>query len=524
MEQAQLATLAERIGLPLTEAEQAAILPAVEKALARSPELDVEAATARAGWGPYSSAALSDSYAIGGSVEPGFEPVRAGFEQNFKDGLERDAQLCIYWRGRRVVDLWGSTTHSGRDGRPYSKLPGEYDGDTLQTVFSSTKCAAATVFALAQDRGLLRYDDLVSKHWPEFGCNGKEALTIADILRHDAGLQAFDEPISKEDVERQHDPDGKLSRVIAETTPWTWAGGPDAGKTPRIYHGSSRGLVLSQILLRADPQHRTVGEWLMQEIALPLGIDFFCGPGGEGAIDWASKPSATMTPPEPEFVFANDTLPKLIRKTFPEKYPEDEGTRAMRAYTSDENFQHNPARDDQGKHVPSGGAPPENKKYDSPSGNGWANARGMAKMMAMLSMGGAIDGVRLLSKQGVEAAIQNPVRNTTRNNEAALNRMLPTGDTAFVQGGFDAFLRRDGRNLVAPMERMRPENFVLHGTDAYGTCSSSLANWPSSNKLLHRLGRGGRQHHLVQCTRGLFRCATSLLLTAARVGVSLSSK
>ena len=108
--------------------------------------------------------------------------------------------------------------------------------------------------------------------------------------------------------------------MIAETTPWAWAGGPDAGKTPRIYHGSSRGLVLSQILLRADPQHRTVGEWLLQEIAMPLSLDFYCGPGGEGAIDWASKPSATMTPPEPEFVFANDTLPKLIRKTFPDKY------------------------------------------------------------------------------------------------------------------------------------------------------------------------------------------------------------
>ena len=107
----------------------------------------------------------------------------------------------------------------------------------------------------------------------------------------------------------------------------------------------------------------------------------------------------------------------------------------------------------------------------------------MAKMMAMLSMGGAIDGVRLLSKQGVEAAIQNPVRNTTRNNEASLNRMLPTGDTAFVQGGFDAFLRRDGRNLVAPMERMRPENFVLHGTDAYGMCGSFLADFPESCRL-----------------------------------------
>ena len=63
---------------------------------------------------------------------------------------------------------------------------------------------------------------------------------------------------------------------------------------------------------------------------------------------------------------------------------------------------------------------------DSPSGNGFASARGMAKMMAMLSMGGEIDGVRLLSRKGVEAIMQHPIRNTTRNHEAALNRMLPT--------------------------------------------------------------------------------------------------
>ena len=135
--------------------------------------------------------------------------------------------------------------------------------------------------------------------------------------------------------------------------------------------------------------------------------------------------------------------------------------------------------------------------------------------------------MRLLSKQGVEAAIQNPVRNTTRNNEAALNRMLPTGDTAFVQGGFDAFLRRDGRNLVAPMERMRPENFVLHGTDAYGMCSS-LADFPESDQEAAAQAGAGRA---AESSGSMCAHSSASLLCnvvapdpAARVGVSLSSK
>ena len=118
MEQAQLAALAERIGLPLTEAEQAAILPAVEKALARTPELDVEAATARAGWGPYSSAALSDSYAIGGSVEPGevlkhrAAPVCVAGDGVGLDAVaERDAADAVH--ERHVVAVEHEVVHVG---------------------------------------------------------------------------------------------------------------------------------------------------------------------------------------------------------------------------------------------------------------------------------------------------------------------------------------------------------------------------------------------------------------------------
>ena len=68
-------------------------------------------------------------------------------------------------------------------------------------------------------RGLLAYDDKVAKHWPEFAQNGKEGITIADVLRHDAGLQAFDEAITLDDTELQADPSGNMSRIIAAQKP-----------------------------------------------------------------------------------------------------------------------------------------------------------------------------------------------------------------------------------------------------------------------------------------------------------------
>ena len=48
--------------------------------------------------------------------------------------------------------------------------------------------AQALVVAMLVDRGLLSYDDLVTKHWPEFGKNGKEHVTVADVMRHEAFL------------------------------------------------------------------------------------------------------------------------------------------------------------------------------------------------------------------------------------------------------------------------------------------------------------------------------------------------
>ena len=82
-----------------------------------------------------------------------------------------------------------------------------------------------------------------------------------DIYRA-PGLHSFDEELGADDIREQTDRDGRLSRLIAAQAPWKFRGGPDVGKTPRIYHSLSRGLVLNQLLMRADPQGRTVGEFV----------------------------------------------------------------------------------------------------------------------------------------------------------------------------------------------------------------------------------------------------------------------
>ena len=49
----------------------------------------------------------------------------------------------------------------------------EANGKQIETV----------VMALLVDRGLVEYDDLVVKHWPEYGQGGKDMITIADVMR-----------------------------------------------------------------------------------------------------------------------------------------------------------------------------------------------------------------------------------------------------------------------------------------------------------------------------------------------------
>ena len=125
--------------------------------------------------GQGSSFRVHDS--VGGTVAPGYENVKVMFEENFRRGSDESSQLCVYVGEEMVVDLWSS-----------SSLP-SYTGDTLTNVFSSTKSVTSIVMACLVDQGLIEYSDKISKHWPEFAENGKGDITIADLMRHEAGLK-----------------------------------------------------------------------------------------------------------------------------------------------------------------------------------------------------------------------------------------------------------------------------------------------------------------------------------------------
>jgi CubicO group peptidase (beta-lactamase class C family) len=197
------------------------------------------------------------SFAIAGWVKPGFEGVREAFDENFTRRNELGAACCIYYRGEKVVDLWGGIRNKAT-GEPWEE-------DTMVLVYSATKGMAGLTMALAQSRGLFDYEERVCTYWPEFAQQGKEHITVRQLLSHQAGLFAFDAPLDKRvvaDLDR-------LSVVLAKQKP-AWEPG-----TRQAYHTISLGFYESELLRRVDPQHRSLGQFFQEEIASPLGLDFY---------------------------------------------------------------------------------------------------------------------------------------------------------------------------------------------------------------------------------------------------------
>ena len=98
------------------------------------------------------------------------------------------------------------------------------------------------------DRGLLDYGAKVAKYWPEFGQNGKQDLTIADLMRHEAGLHGLDRPLTAAQLSRASIKANQAGRWLALETPhWSQT-------THRAYHGLTRALFLNEVVRRVDPK------------------------------------------------------------------------------------------------------------------------------------------------------------------------------------------------------------------------------------------------------------------------------
>lgn len=191
---------------------------------------------------------------IHGVVAPGFEPVRQAFLENFAERGELGGAVCVVVDGEVVVDLCGGVRDEPT-GAPWA-------ADTMTLIHSTTKGLAGMVLALLHSRGLLDHDQRVATYWPEFAQAGKEAITVRQLLAHQAGLHAFDERVDAEVVA-----DLDRLRVAMEHQRPIWPPGER-----QAYHAITLGFYENELVRRIDPDHRTIGQVLHEDIATPLGV------------------------------------------------------------------------------------------------------------------------------------------------------------------------------------------------------------------------------------------------------------
>ena len=312
----------------------------------------------------------SDRVTVEGHVSRGFEAVREAFAENFARRRELGGACCAYHHGDKVVDLWGGVRNK-RTGEPW-------EHDTMVVVWSATKGLAAMTLALAHSRGWLDYEAPVCRYWPEFAQQGKEKITVRQLLGHQAGLFAFDEPVDRgvvADLDR-------LAVVLARQKP-AWEPG-----TRQAYHALTLGFYEGELLRRVDPQHRSLGQFFQDEIASPLGLDVYIH-----LPDWVPNSRlALLAPPSPIEMLLGFPL----RLTLDSVNPYSKIYRGLITNPGAEIV-----RDEQRVYA---------RNLEVPSGGGVGTARGIAHAYSVFATGGRELGLRPKTLELLAAPAIPPTR------------------------------------------------------------------------------------------------------------------
>jgi CubicO group peptidase (beta-lactamase class C family) len=297
---------------------------------------------------------------VNGTVAEGFEPVREAFAANFDALGDRGAAVAVYRDGHKVVDLWGGTRDV--DGAE------PWERGTAQIVRSATKGVAAAVLLMLAERGRLDLDAPVGAYWPEFKARGKERTLVRHVLAHRAGVPVLDHPLTPAEAA---DPDLGAAAVAAQTP--LWEPGTDHG-----YHAHTYSWLTGEVVRRVTG--RSIGDWIADEIAGPLGLDLWVGlpdavaarVGRVGQVEGPPAAGGLHTRPKRSISEAYADSASLTRRAFAAiTPPADENDAAYRAAVL-------------------------------PASNGIATAEGLARFYASLI--GEVDGVRLFSPATVSAA------------------------------------------------------------------------------------------------------------------------
>lgn len=285
---------------------------------------------------------------IQGHFELKFEAVREAFAALFDDPQERGAAVCIQIGGETVVDLWAGT--ADKDGAE------AWHSDTILNLFSCTKPFAAVAALQLVDEGKLHLDEPVARLWPEFAEAGKAAITLRQLLCHQAGLPALHHMLPAEALYDWT----VMTDALAAEQPW-WTPGQGHGYAALTY-----GWLVGEMLRRADG--RGPGESIAARIARPLGLDFHVGLADEEFYRVAHVARGKGNT-------GDETAQRLVQTTM-----RDPTSMTARAFTNPPSIMTSTNK-------------PEWRRMQQPAANGHGNARSLAGFYA-----GLLDG-RLLESE-----------------------------------------------------------------------------------------------------------------------------
>jgi CubicO group peptidase (beta-lactamase class C family) len=333
----------------------------------------------------------ADAVAVQGSCAPGFGLVRQEFERNFAERGEAGAAVAVSVDGEQVVDLWGGIADTG------SRRP--WERDTIVVVWSCTKGATGLCAHLLADRGELDLDAAVGRYWPEFACNGKEAITVRMLLSHQAGLPAV----------RRELPPGAfydwelMTSALAAEAPF-WTPGLQHG-----YHGLTFGFLVGEVVRRVTGT--TLGTFFREQVAGPLGLDFHIGLPEAGEVR-----VAPVIPSMPD--------------------PEHLSPMEQAAFTDPESIPYLMLVNSGGYMMPGESDSRAAHAAELPSSGGITNARGLVAMYQPLARGGAplvsegsVRRMAAIESAGLDASILLPTRWTQGFVKAVDNRRFGPGQS-----------------------------------------------------------------------------------------------
>jgi len=316
---------------------------------------------------------------LGGTLDPAFAPVAEVLRRHL--GRGGGAAVCVYHRGRKVLDVWGGVRDA--EGRPWEE-------DTMAMSFSTSKGIVSTLMHIFADRAMLDYDDPVARYWPEFAQAGKERITIRDVLTHRSGLPGIRSLI--DGGERILDWDYMVN-ALAAAKPMLTPGRASA------YHALTYGWLAGEILQRVAG--KPLPQILHEELAEPLGLD--------GLYIGAPEPAKARAAALPSTAARLRQFAPLI------------GSRRLMATLSMVNRAALIPVDPlliQEALIPPGNADvlfePRVLDIPVPAANGLFTARSLARVYASIAAGGTLDGVRILSRGAVRLAGEVQTRDRDR--------------------------------------------------------------------------------------------------------------